>query len=67
MVTKCLSASKQKTKDKGMEIIMLYIELDKPDLVQVCVYVCVCLSAVGDRRNDDNESYSLRLLKVKSM
>lgn len=34
VVTKCLSASKQKTKDKGMEIVLLYIELDKPDIVQ---------------------------------
>ncbi|KAL8599784.1 hypothetical protein ACOMHN_052297 [Nucella lapillus] len=37
VVTKCLSATKQKTKEKGMEIIMLYIELDKPDMVQECI------------------------------
>ncbi|XP_076471814.1 cytoskeleton-associated protein 5-like isoform X2 [Babylonia areolata] len=37
VVTKCLNATKQKTKDKGMEIVMLYIELDKPDLVQECL------------------------------
>ena len=48
VVTKCLSASKQKTKDKGMEIIMLYIELDKPDLVQVCVCVYVCVLWMGE-------------------
>lgn len=35
VVAKCLSATKQKTKEKGMEIIMLYFELDKPDAVQV--------------------------------
>lgn len=34
-MAKCLSATKQKTKEKGMEIIMLYFELDKPDAVQV--------------------------------
>ncbi|XP_070200256.1 cytoskeleton-associated protein 5-like isoform X2 [Littorina saxatilis] len=37
VVTKCLNSPKQKTKDKGMEIIMLYIELDKPDVVQECL------------------------------
>ncbi|KAJ8298919.1 hypothetical protein KUTeg_022979 [Tegillarca granosa] len=36
-ITKCLNASKQKTKDKGMEIIMLYIEIEKPDIVQDCL------------------------------
>ena len=35
VVTKCLGASKQKTKDKGMEVAMLYIEAEKPDIVQV--------------------------------
>ena len=39
VVTKCLNAMKQKTKDKGMEIVMVYIELDKPDSVQVSVCV----------------------------
>lgn len=37
VVTKCLSATKQKTKEKGVEIIMLYFELDKPDAVQECL------------------------------
>ncbi|KAL4225289.1 Cytoskeleton associated protein 5 [Mactra antiquata] len=33
VVTKCLSASKQKTKDNGKEIIMLYVEAEKQDVV----------------------------------
>ncbi|XP_059161081.1 cytoskeleton-associated protein 5-like isoform X1 [Physella acuta] len=37
IVTKCLNASKQKTKDRGIEIIMLYIEAEKPDVVQECL------------------------------
>lgn len=35
IVAKCLNASKQKTKEKGIEIIMLFIEAEKPDVVQV--------------------------------
>ena len=35
VVTKCLNSPKTKTKEKGFEIVMLYIELDKPDVVQV--------------------------------
>ncbi|XP_048241542.1 cytoskeleton-associated protein 5-like isoform X2 [Haliotis rufescens] len=34
VVSKCLNASKTKTKEKGMEIIMMYIEIEKPDVVQ---------------------------------
>lgn len=34
IVTKCLNASKAKTKELGNEIIMMYIEIDKPDIVQ---------------------------------
>ncbi|KAH9494766.1 Cytoskeleton associated protein 5 [Bulinus truncatus] len=37
IVTKCMNASKQKTKDNGIEIIMLYIEAEKPDIVQECL------------------------------
>ncbi|GFO33537.1 cytoskeleton-associated protein 5 [Plakobranchus ocellatus] len=37
VITKCLNASKAKTKEKGMEIIMLYIEAEKPDIVQECL------------------------------
>lgn len=33
VVSKCLSASKQKTRDCGKEIIMLYIEAEKQDVV----------------------------------
>jgi len=33
VVQKCLSATKQKTKDSGKEIIMLYIEAEKQDVV----------------------------------
>lgn len=33
VVAKCLSASKQKTKDSGKEICMLYIEAEKQDVV----------------------------------
>jgi hypothetical protein len=35
VITKCFNASKQKTKEKGMEIMMLYIEIEKQDIVQV--------------------------------
>lgn len=35
IVTKCLNASKARTKELGNEIIMMYIEIDKPDIVQV--------------------------------
>ncbi|KAK6191581.1 hypothetical protein SNE40_003232 [Patella caerulea] len=34
IVTKCLNASKQKTKDKAMDIIMMYIEIEKQEPVQ---------------------------------
>lgn len=34
IVTKCLNASKARTKELGNEIIMMYIEIDKPDIVQ---------------------------------
>ncbi|XP_052800946.1 cytoskeleton-associated protein 5-A-like isoform X2 [Mya arenaria] len=37
IVTKCLSASKQKTKEYGKEIIMLYIEAEKQDVVSEVV------------------------------
>ncbi|ESO97492.1 hypothetical protein LOTGIDRAFT_228176 [Lottia gigantea] len=34
IVTKCLNASKQKTKDKAMETIMMYVEIEKQEAVQ---------------------------------
>ena len=34
IVTKCLNASRAKTKEKAMEIIMMYIEIDKHEVVQ---------------------------------
>ncbi|OWF42942.1 cytoskeleton-associated protein 5-like [Mizuhopecten yessoensis] len=37
VVAKCLNASKQKTREKGIEIIMLYIEIEKQDVVQECL------------------------------
>ncbi|KAK3102168.1 hypothetical protein FSP39_009299 [Pinctada imbricata] len=37
VITKCLNASKQKTKDKGIEIVMVYIEIEKQDIVQECL------------------------------
>ncbi|XP_060086364.1 cytoskeleton-associated protein 5-like [Ylistrum balloti] len=37
VITKCLNASKQKTKEKGIEIIMKYIEIEKADVVQECL------------------------------
>ncbi|XP_060608176.1 cytoskeleton-associated protein 5-A-like, partial [Ruditapes philippinarum] len=33
VVAKCLSASKQKTKDNGREIIMMYVEAEKQEIV----------------------------------
>ncbi|CAL1547332.1 unnamed protein product [Lymnaea stagnalis] len=37
IIAKCFNASRQKTKDKGVEIILLYIEAEKPDIVQECL------------------------------
>lgn len=34
VVTKCLNASRAKTKEKAMELIMMYIEIDKHEAVQ---------------------------------
>ncbi len=33
VVNKCLSASRVKTQKKGMEILLLFIELEKTDIV----------------------------------
>ena len=44
VITKCLNASKQKTKDKGIEIIMIYIEIEKQDIVQVDGFSCLFTS-----------------------
>ena len=35
IITKCLNASRAKTKEKGMEALMLIIEAEKADIVQV--------------------------------
>ena len=35
MVTKCLNSSRTKTKEKGKEILMVYIELEKQEQVMV--------------------------------
>ncbi|XP_022338484.2 cytoskeleton-associated protein 5-like [Crassostrea virginica] len=37
VINKCFNSSKQKTKEKGMEVIMLYIEAEKQDVVQECL------------------------------
>lgn len=34
LVTKCLNASRAKTKEKALEIILMYIEIDKHETVQ---------------------------------
>lgn len=34
LVTKCLNASRAKTKEKALEIILMYIEIDKHEMVQ---------------------------------
>lgn len=34
LVTKCLNATRAKTKEKAMEIILMYIEIDKHETVQ---------------------------------
>lgn len=59
VVTKCLSATKQKTKEKGMEIVMLYIELDKPDLVQECL-----MSTGLENKNPKVVIGSIQCLKI---
>ncbi len=35
VVTKCLNSNRARTKEKGMEILMLYIEIERQDVVQV--------------------------------
>ena len=35
VVTKCLNASRAKTKEKGLEILLMYIEIEKTDIVLV--------------------------------
>ncbi|XP_033753517.1 cytoskeleton-associated protein 5-like [Pecten maximus] len=37
VIAKCLNVSRQKTKEKGIEIIMMYIEVEKADVVQECL------------------------------
>lgn len=34
LVTKCLNASRAKTKEKAMDIILMYVEIDKHEVVQ---------------------------------
>ena len=34
IITKCLNSTKQKTKDLGKEVIMLYVEAEKQDIVE---------------------------------
>ena len=34
LVTKCVNASRAKTKEKALEIILMYIEIDKHEMVQ---------------------------------
>ena len=34
VVTKCLNSARAKTKEKGMEVLMLYIEAEKQESVQ---------------------------------
>jgi len=34
IITKCLNASRAKTKEKALEIILMYIEIDKQEAVQ---------------------------------
>lgn len=37
VIAKCLGAPKQKTKDKGIEIILMFVEIEKADVVQECL------------------------------
>lgn len=37
VIAKCLGAPRQKTRDKGIEIVLLFIEIEKPDIVQECL------------------------------
>ncbi|XP_052066786.1 cytoskeleton-associated protein 5-like [Mytilus californianus] len=37
VIAKCLGAPKQKTKDKGIEIVLMFVEIEKPDVVQECL------------------------------
>jgi len=36
-ILKCFNA-RPKTKEKGIEIVMMYVEVEKQDIVQVCVH-----------------------------
>ena len=35
VITKCLNASRAKTKEKGLEILLMFIEIEKTDIVVV--------------------------------
>ncbi|CAG2202668.1 CKAP5 [Mytilus edulis] len=37
VIAKCLGAPRQKTKDKGTEIVLMFVEIEKPDVVQECL------------------------------
>ena len=37
VIAKCISAPKQKTRDGGKEIIMLYVEAEKQEAVEECL------------------------------
>ncbi|KAK0049616.1 cytoskeleton-associated protein 5 [Biomphalaria pfeifferi] len=73
IVTKCMNASKQKTKDNGTEIIMLYIEAEKPDIVQECLMagmenkqpkiVVGCVQAVTSALRD----FGTKVIQVKPL
>lgn len=39
VTAKCFNSSKQKTKEKAMEVFMLYIEAEKQDIVQVRITI----------------------------
>lgn len=39
MITKCLNASRAKTKEKGLEILQMYIEIEKQEVVVVSLRV----------------------------
>lgn len=38
MIVKCLGAPKAKTKEKGQELLLMYIEIEKTDIVLVSSY-----------------------------
>ena len=48
IVTKCLNA-RAKTKESAISVCLMYIEIEKQEIVQVCVCVVLCCVVLCQR------------------